>query len=81
MSEITHKSFFEEVWYKEGELDWDGGWERAQERMNRWITANKDTIEVINVETYDRPIQGSSIAQQRRSGGGVGYRVIYRMEL
>ena len=77
MSEVTHVSFFEEVWYKEGELDWDGGWERSKQRMNEWIEEHPSN-QIINVETIDRPISGSSIAQQARSGGGVGYRVVYR---
>ena len=73
---ITHKTFFEKVWYKEGELDWGGGWGKVESEMNDWIESNPD-ISIINIQTHTRSIAGSSIAQQRRSGGGVGYRVIY----
>ena len=73
---ITHKQFFEEVWYSEGGLDWQSGWDKARARMDEWINQRPD-IDIINVETIERPITGSSIAQQRRSCGGVGYSVIY----
>ena len=78
MSIQTHIIFHEAYQYERHCIDWEAAQSQADMELGAFLATLSDD-QVLMTTRYDKPIRGSSIADQYSSGGGVGYKITYRL--